>query len=374
MATYKVLQDIEAEDKLFGPFTLKQFIFGGVTAVIIFILFQILVSPLPIFLKAPLVFVFIPPLSLFGFMAAPISRDQPNDIWLLARLRFLFKPRTRIWSQDGISELVTITAPKQDTHVYTNSISQTEVKSRLQALANTVDTRGWATKNVNTNLFTQPDYISSAQSDRLIDAAELPQDTAIVNVTAADDVMDPLNNSTAQHLDQLIQASTAAHKQQAIAQMTTPAPQPATPAAGQDYYFMNQPQPPSEPLPTNYATFDASQVVQPGANDVVASAQSTAEEDVLAHKLREEKQQAVSHIKDRMKVVTPLHDQDGNLVSPTPLPQAIQARPAPVQQSPNNPALQQLSQNNDLNISTIARQAKQAQDSGDDSEVVISLH
>ncbi len=31
MATYKVLQDIEAEDKLLGPLTLKQFIFAVVT-------------------------------------------------------------------------------------------------------------------------------------------------------------------------------------------------------------------------------------------------------------------------------------------------------------------------------------------------------
>ncbi len=29
MATYKVIQDIEAEDKFLGPLTLKQFIFGA---------------------------------------------------------------------------------------------------------------------------------------------------------------------------------------------------------------------------------------------------------------------------------------------------------------------------------------------------------
>ena len=28
MATYKVIQDIEAEDKFAGPFTLKQLVFG----------------------------------------------------------------------------------------------------------------------------------------------------------------------------------------------------------------------------------------------------------------------------------------------------------------------------------------------------------
>ena len=29
MATYKVIQDIEAEDKLIGPLTLRQFIYAG---------------------------------------------------------------------------------------------------------------------------------------------------------------------------------------------------------------------------------------------------------------------------------------------------------------------------------------------------------
>ena len=33
MATYKVIQDIEAEDKLVGPLTLRQFIYAGIAAI-----------------------------------------------------------------------------------------------------------------------------------------------------------------------------------------------------------------------------------------------------------------------------------------------------------------------------------------------------
>lgn len=33
MATYKVIQDIEAEDKLVGPLTLRQFVYAGIAAV-----------------------------------------------------------------------------------------------------------------------------------------------------------------------------------------------------------------------------------------------------------------------------------------------------------------------------------------------------
>jgi len=33
MATYKVIQDIEAEDKLVGPLTLRQFIYAAIAAI-----------------------------------------------------------------------------------------------------------------------------------------------------------------------------------------------------------------------------------------------------------------------------------------------------------------------------------------------------
>ena len=37
MATYKVIQDIEAEDKLIGPLTLRQFIYAGICAVTLYL-------------------------------------------------------------------------------------------------------------------------------------------------------------------------------------------------------------------------------------------------------------------------------------------------------------------------------------------------
>lgn len=82
MATYKVLQDIEAEDKLLGPLTLKQFVFAIIAigfSVIAFFMAQV-----NIILGVP----WLIPILFFGFMAAPIGRDQPNDVWLAARIRF----------------------------------------------------------------------------------------------------------------------------------------------------------------------------------------------------------------------------------------------------------------------------------------------
>ena len=88
MATYKVIQDIEAEDKILGPLTLRQFIFALIAIFLFYICF-ILVTKACI----SLVLIFLPPALFFGFFALPFGRDQPTEIWALAKLRYWFKPR-----------------------------------------------------------------------------------------------------------------------------------------------------------------------------------------------------------------------------------------------------------------------------------------
>lgn len=367
MATYKVLQDIEAEDKLFGPFTLKQFIFAAIAIVIGFIGFRVAITGIPVFIKVPFILMLLPFFAVFGFLAAPIGQDQPNDIWLFARLRFLFKPRLRIWNQDGLSDLVTITAPKRVETVFTKDFTQDEVRSRLQALANTVDSRGWAVKNVNTNLFGQASYVATTTSDRLLDPASLPQEVTSIDVLPSDDMLDTNNNATAQHLDQLVKQSTSEHKQQVRQQVS--GQQTAQQPSAQDYWFMNQPAAPKISLPQDYATFSNQPVVTPGTNDVIQSVEETAEEKALAEKLIAEKQQAQAHVSDHMRVLQPLHDKEGK---PVPQPQPVVTQKTP--EIPVNPAILELANNDDLNVATIARQAQKMNKPKDDGEVVISLH
>jgi hypothetical protein len=396
MATYKVLQDIEADDKLLGPLSLKQFIFAAIFIGLAFIQFLIATSPTPIFIKVPIITGILAPMLLFGFLAAPIGGDQPTEVWLIARLNFLFKPRKRIWNQDGISELVTITAPKREVHTYTNGLSQSEVKSRLHALANTVDSRGWAVKNVNTNLFAQPSYlVGQTGSDRLVDPSSLPQEVPAIDVSESDDILDPVHNSTAQHLEQLIQKSTSEHREQAISAMQAK----KTEEAPTNYWFMNQSRPtPDMPLPSNLSMFSNQQVVAPGTVDAHPAAEETAAEHELAEKLKKERRASIEHYNEHMKTVQPLHDRDGKIIAneqPAEAPhlnpvnpfgvipsqpmlqtddQTQQAIPVVVDATtkPLNPAIVGLAHNDDLNVATIARQAKQI--SADDGEVVISLH
>ncbi len=372
MATYKVLQDIEAEDKLFGPLTLKQFIFATIAIGSAVACFFILSSPSPMFIKIPLVMPFLPVILVFGFLAAPIGRDQPNDIWLLARLRYLLKPHKRIWNQDGIQQLVTINVPKKMVRYYSNGLSQTEVKSRLQALANTVDSRGWAIKNVNTNLFAEPSYLSAAEdSDRLIDPSSLPQEVSSIDaeVLASDDILDTVNNSTAQKLDQLVQQSTKAHLDHAISNMRETPTEQQKPA---NYWFMNQSSKPADNTPPDLTTFQNQPVVVPGSDDLIKSSEATEEETKLAEKLAA-KSSAKTYANPRLKVLQPLHDRDGNIIK-QPMTAAPE-QPAVVKQvqSKPNPAILELAQNDDLNVATIARQAKLADKTNQD-EVIISLH
>ena len=96
MATYKVLQDIEAEDKFVGPLTLKQFILAGVTFVCAYLCFFFLSKHLWV-LTIPIL-----PVMLFSGFGLAMGRDQPTEVWLLAKLRFMLKPRRRIWDQSGM--------------------------------------------------------------------------------------------------------------------------------------------------------------------------------------------------------------------------------------------------------------------------------
>lgn len=212
MATYKVIQDIEAEDHILGPLTLKQFIYSLVCVFFLYISFVSLTKHLDW-----LLIFFIPPAGIAGFLAFPFVRDQPTEIWVLAKIRFLFMPRKRIWDQNGIKDQLVITAPKKIEQHYTNGLSQTEVKSRLHTLADIIDSRGWAMKNVDPNTMSAINLIKPVRdSDRLISPIDMPKPVPDYDITPTDDIMDDLNNPVAQQFSQMITASTKLHKEQLI--------------------------------------------------------------------------------------------------------------------------------------------------------------
>ena len=216
MATYKVIQDIEADDKFLGPLSLKQFIFAAIFIVCAYLSF-FFVTKHVWFLSIPL----LPIMLVSVFLAFPWGRDQPTEIWLLAKLRFMVKPHVHVWDQSGMEELVSITAPKRPADEYTgDNLSQGEVKSRLKALADTIDTRGWAVKNSNVNLAPVASFNTVLPStDRLVDASSMAQTIPAIDVQATDDIMDVQYNPLAQQLDKMINKSEQTHRQATLQKM-----------------------------------------------------------------------------------------------------------------------------------------------------------
>lgn len=145
MAQYKVPQDVEADDKLLGPFSFRQFVYlliaGGLIALAVG-LFQLF----PLLAIIPL-----PPVLLFVALALPLRKDQPMETYLAAIVSYYLKPHTRLWTPGQRESTITITAPKKVEESRTRDITGEEATHRLSFLADIVDTGGYAIKGANSN-------------------------------------------------------------------------------------------------------------------------------------------------------------------------------------------------------------------------------
>lgn len=371
MATYKVIQDIEAEDKLLGPLTLRQFVYAIIVIVSGFIAFKLAAAAW--FLVIP----FIPVIIFFAVLAAPFGHDQSSEVWLLAKVRFFLKPRKRIWDQSGIKQLVTITVPKHIEKYLVKDLSQTEVRSRLQALANTIDSRGWAVKNTNVNLFSEPSYVTvSDESDRLVSPTNLPQDVPNFDVQATDDMFDERTSPTAQHLSQLITTSSQAHKSQVISQMSAPPPKNNNHA--DDHWFTQGAVSPkaNTKIPSQPATPPA---IVPAQNNYPVSkaptGPATTEEKALLEKIHQKKA-APNPAYGHMRTIQPISAKQKNQQSTVTSHQSKKTGDKRQETTPEgpNPAIIELANNDDLNVATIARQADKAnRKKPPNDEVIVSL-
>lgn len=366
MATYKLIQDIEAEDKILGPLTLRQFIFALATAFFLYLCFIVVSKG-----ASYLLMVFLPPALLTGFFAFPFGKDQPTEVWVVAKLGFWFRPRKRIWDQSGVKELVTVTVPKKLEHVYTNGLSQNEVRSRLSALASTIDSRGWAIKNVNVNMYAQSGLTNFGDSDRLVSMSSLPQAVVDYDIKPSDDILDEHSNPIAQQFTQMITASSNAHRQQIIDTLNGVSPVIVTPQTTQVV---------SNGVPNDMWFADA-QTATP-----IAATPTDAEVELLEHIKADRSAYHIGNSHIRMihplsRPATPV----APMLNPVPVPSSQpvqQAQPVQPVEPPAvampaqpDPAMQNLARSNDLSISTLAREAHRVKlnEDTEQGEVIISL-
>ena len=146
MAQYKVPQDVEADDKLLGPFSFRQFVYlmiaGGLIALAVG-LFQIF----PLLAIIP-----IPPVLLLLVLALPLKKDQPMETYLAAIVSYYLKPRNRRWTPGQRDTTILITAPKIVEETRKRDLSEEEATHRLSFLADIVDTEGQSIKNMNNSI------------------------------------------------------------------------------------------------------------------------------------------------------------------------------------------------------------------------------
>ena len=217
MSVYKVPQDVEAEDKLLGPFSFRQFVFLIIAVIGIAIAYGLSTILLP------LAIIPVPIILFFGALALPLKKDQPMEVYLAAVISFMLKPKKRLWQPDGIERLVEVIAPKVEEKTYGNNYDQAEVQRRLSYLANLVDSQGWSIRGVNNpNSSMRADLFNEGQ--------------------AANDILDE-NSTTAQNINHLINQSDVRRRQEVIQKMQTG--QSATPPPAQP----PQPSQPDNPAP-----------------------------------------------------------------------------------------------------------------------------
>ena len=243
MAVHTVPQDVETDDKILGPFNLRQFLYliavvalGGLAYLLAKIFIALVIIPVPFML-------------FFLILALPLKKDQPMETYLAAKISFLFKNNKRLWMPGQSETTILITAPKQVEEARAKGLSRAEISRRLSFLADIVDTEGYAIKGTSPNLpFNQEVYAEAESITDMYDAPEQNQtidDTfAENNQTNRQNIIEQMRtaNSGSNYTDQAPSAVSTAPSMPPVA----PQPDPVMPApmgyqvpslpAAPDYY------------------------------------------------------------------------------------------------------------------------------------------
>lgn len=312
MAEYKVPQDVEAEDKLIGPFTFRQFIYLIIAAGGIMVGYGLSrINIVLILVPAPLVLFFL-------VLALPLKKDQPMETYLTAIIRFWLKPRRRLWDPEGNPINVEITAPKTIEAPLTKDFNGTEAAARLAYLSQLADTRGWASRGL------------TSASDNLTF-----NDTVVAEAQSAPDVLDS-GSSVSQNLGSMMNESAAAHHESLVETM----------------------QQHQTPIPASVAPITA----VPGASGIFDDSASS---DAATNSSTPTYDPYPSHI--HQNVIQPASITQPPASPPEP-PKAQASSLETV-----SPDIMRLATNKDLSISTIAREAQRLREQEESEEVVVSF-
>lgn len=296
MAEHKVPQDVEAEDKLLGPFSFRQFLY---------LLVALGAGALAYFIGTvaiPLALIPLPIAILFLVLALPLRKDQPMETYLAAMIHFYFAPNRRVWDADGQEALIEITNPRIDDGPQVKDIGGAEAAQRLSFLAEVSDTQGWSTRGI----LGVPSNTTNLSDDFATAAVDAP------------DILDDAG-TLGRDFDDRLASSEQRRRAEMMAKMANDVP--LTPQPAQSYVHEYQ----SPMTPVNQPV----SAPQPAPIPEV-------DEAALAAALRQSSQ--ASQLSYRQPTVQPLNTVAAVPVQPAQPAQAIQ--PAPVPAPTPTPVLQ----------------------------------
>ncbi len=207
MGQHKVPQNVEAEDKILGPLTFKEFIYALIGFGWGALSFAFFHSFLPL-----LIIIGFPPTTLFLLLAFFNRDGQTFEQLLLAMVQFFAAPRRRPWFKDDTIESFHVTPT-----VHTTEATQrnpVQVRSELEKLANLIDSRGWnhpQEAGENDHLVMP----AIAHNDRIV-----PPPTPTSPDETPTDILDLKQSPLAQNLAELLRAAAEDVRTEAMQQMT----------------------------------------------------------------------------------------------------------------------------------------------------------
>jgi hypothetical protein len=215
MSQYKVPQDVEAEDHILGPLTLKQFIYAIVAiawaGMFFFILKQVLL----------LYVIVVLPISLLFLLLAFYKRDGQNfEQLLIALVGFFANSRRRIWRKEEVVESFHVEPAKPKEEL--SQRNPADVRAELTRLGELADSRG-----IN---HPQAPLVMPTTAPVNGATALTPVPVAPIIEEPAADMYDISSSPLAANLNELIEQAAVDVKKEAMAQMTaggTAAPAPA---------------------------------------------------------------------------------------------------------------------------------------------------
>lgn len=140
-ANYKIPQNVELEDKIIGPFTMRQFMYLLAGGLITFLAFSMFYT------ASPALFIAIAALTwlIVGAFVFIKPYDRSFLTFLTSFFSFSTRPTRRAWKRLPSLGEIKLEEHQAPPKVRRDEPSDEEIRSKLSKLAHVVDARGWST-------------------------------------------------------------------------------------------------------------------------------------------------------------------------------------------------------------------------------------